>query len=146
MMLNCITAAAQQLAFTSRTYVQSPVIIQSVESTKDYGFEAVTLRNDGHDSIRAVHFLVMLRCASGDEVMEQRRVAADVGARESKKVVVGMGQVKGLRDHVRSRNQESGLAIITVEAIEYRDGSEWKRPDSFSIDVPVEPADIPRRK
>ena len=43
--LNCGTALGQQLAFTSRTYVQSPVSITSVESSKEFGFDSLVLRN-----------------------------------------------------------------------------------------------------
>ena len=48
--LSAGTAVCQQLAFTSRAYVQSPVVISSVESSKDFGFDSVVLRNDGPES------------------------------------------------------------------------------------------------
>jgi hypothetical protein len=56
-----------------------------------------------------------------------------------------MAHITSLRNQVRSRKQDSALLIITVEAVEFRDGTEWKRPDSINLDVPTLPAVIPKK-
>src|SRR5580700_8913036 len=100
---NCGTAFCQQLAFTSRTYVQSPVTIASVEGSKEFGFDSVTLRNDGPNAISAVHFQITLRTGDGDEIADDRRVAVSLDPRDTRRVVVGLAQIEGLKQLARLR-------------------------------------------
>jgi hypothetical protein len=90
--LNCWVAFGQQLAFTSRTYVQSPVVITATESSKEFGFDTVVIRNDGQSAIGAVHFQIMFRTAAGDEVSEERRTAVSIDKRETKRLVIDLAQ------------------------------------------------------
>jgi hypothetical protein len=119
-------AQAQQLAFTSRAYLNSPLLLSGIESSSDFGFESVTLRNDGPDQARAVRLRILLRSGSDEEVVDERRVPIDVERLETKRIVVGMAQIKGLRDRVSSLRQEAALVIITIEGVEFVDGTEWK--------------------
>jgi hypothetical protein len=135
------TAFCQQLAFTSRTYVQSPVLITSVDASRDFGFDSVGLRNDGPKAINAVHFQITVRTSTGDEIADERRVAVSLDPRDSKRLTIGMGHIEGLRQQAKSRKQESALVIITVESVEFQDGSEWKqteRQDGITIDPVLE--------
>jgi len=137
------TAFAQQVAFTSRTYVQSPVLIVSIDQSKEFGFQSVTLRNDGPAAITAVRFLIVLRTGAGDEVADERRVAVDLDRQDTRTVSVGLADIKGLKEQIRSRNQKSALAILTIESVEFADGSEWKQSDreqGVPTDLPVSPA------
>jgi hypothetical protein len=129
--LGVLYAQAPQLAFTSRAYVNSPVLLSAIESSTDFGFESVTLRNDGPEKASAVRLRVLLRSGSDEEVVDERRVPIDVARLETKRVVIGMAQIKGLRDHVSSLRQEAALVIITVEGVEFRDGTEWKNSGPF---------------
>jgi len=142
------TAFCQQLAFTSRTYVQSPVVITSVESSKEFGFSSVAIRNDGSNPISAVHFQIMLRTAAGDEIADERRVTFGIEPRDTKRLVVDLGHIEGLKQQARSRKQESALVILTIESVEFRDGSEWKqteRDQGTPID-PTQPVkELPRK-
>src|SRR5580692_8887637 len=111
-----LPAFGQQLAFTSRTYVQSPVVITSVEDSKEFGFDSVTLRNDGSSAIVAIHFRITVRTGAGDEIADERRVAVSIDPRDSKRLVVGLGQIEGLKQQARSRQQESALVVLTIES------------------------------
>ena len=144
--LSCGLALAQQVAFTSRNYVQSPVSIASVESSKEFGFEAVELRNDGISAISAVKFLITVRAeGADDEVADERRVAVNLEPRDAKKVAIGMGSVEGLRQRAKSRKQDAALVIITVEAVEFADGLEWKRTET-GVKMDTYPDDVEKRK
>jgi hypothetical protein len=135
-------AFGQQLAFTSRSYVQSPVVISSVEPSKEFGFDSIVLRNDSSNTIAAVHFQITFRTDAGDEIADERRVAVSLDPRDSKRLVIGLAQIEGLKQQARSRKQESGLAILTIESVEFLDGSEWKqaeRDQGLPIDDPVRP-------
>src|SRR5580700_8745569 len=128
-LVNCAPAFAQQLAFTSRTYVQSPVVITSVEGSKEFGFNSVAIRNDGPSAVGAIHFLITFRTAAGDEIADERRVAVDIEPRDAKRIVVDLAQIEGLKQQARSRKQESALVILTIESVEFEDGSEWKQTE-----------------
>jgi hypothetical protein len=138
MLLLLPVAFGQQLAFTSRSYVQSPVVIAAVERSKDFGFDAVVLRNDGSNPIAAVHFQITFRTDAGDEIAEERRVAVSLDARDSKRLVVGLAQIEGLKQQARSRRQESALAILTIESVEFEDGTEWKQAER-DHGLPIDP-------
>jgi hypothetical protein len=142
---SCPNVFAQQLAFTSRAHLQSPVIVESIESSKDYGFESVMVRNDAPDTVIAVRLQVTLHSAAGDEIADEMRIPVQLPARETKRISVGMAQIKGLKDRLRSYRQEDGLAILTIEALEFRDGTEWKRPPIETTDAPTSPASIPKK-
>jgi hypothetical protein len=144
--LKCGTAFCQQVAFTSRTYVQSPIVITSAEPSKEFGFDTVTLRNDGPNAISAVHFQITLRTGAGDEIADERRVTVSLDPRDTKRVVVGLAEIEALKQQARSRKQESALVILTIESIEFQDGSEWKQTERDG-GIPIDPVDAkPERK
>jgi hypothetical protein len=127
--LQCGTAICQELAFTSRTYVQSPVVITSVEHSKEFGFDSVVLLNDGSSTISAVHFQITFRAGGEDAIVDERRVAVNLEPRDSKRLMIGLAQIEGLRQQAKSRKQASALVIITIESVEFQDGGEWKQTE-----------------
>jgi hypothetical protein len=145
---NCGTAFSQQLAFTSRTYVQSPVVITSVQGSKEFGFDSVAIRNDGPSAVTAIHFQITFRTAAGDEIADERRVAAGIDPRDTKRLVVGLAHIEGLKQQARSRKQENALVILTIESVEFQDGTEWKQTErdrGTPLD-PVQPVkELPRK-
>lgn len=141
------SALAQQVAFTSRAYVLSPVTVVSFDSSKEYGFDSLTIRNDGGRAVIAVHVQIVFHSAAGDEVADERRVQVDLDPRDTRRFAVALGQLEGLRQLARSRRQSSALAILTIEAVEFADGSEWKqseREQGAPID-PLRPAKVERK-
>lgn len=137
---------AQQLAFSSRKYVEAPVTIAAVQSSDQFGFESLTMENSGAAAVSAVRFIVRLTLDGTDEVAEVRRVALRLEPRESRRVVIEMAHIKGLRDHVRSRGQEAALAVITVEDVEFQDGSEWRKAaGGVHLDAPVDAPLLPKK-
>jgi hypothetical protein len=147
-LLAASSAFAQQVAFTSRAYVLSPVTIISFDSSKEYGFDSVTIRNDGERAIAAIHVEIMFHSEAGDEVADERRFLLDVDPRETRRFAVAIGQIEGLRQLVRSHRQSSALAILTIESVEFADGTEWKqseREQGAPVD-PLKPAEMPGKK
>jgi hypothetical protein len=147
--MNCGTAFCQQVAFTSRTYVQSPVVITSVEASKEFGFDSVVLRNDAASAISAVHFQVTFRTDAGDEIAEERRVPMSLESRDSQRVLVGLAEIEAFKQQARSRKVESALVILTIESVEFGDGGEWKQTErdrGTPIDPVNKPAELQRKK
>jgi hypothetical protein len=141
--LSCASGLGQQMAFTSRAYVQSPIVITSVESSKEFGFDSVALKSDGPNAISAVHFQIICRTSAGDEIVDERRVAVNLEPRGSQHLQIGLAHVQGLKQLARSRNQASALVILTVESVEFKDGSEWKQTERDG-GIPLDPQQPPQ--
>jgi len=139
------TAFAQQVAFTSRAYVFSPVAILATDASKEFGFESITLRNDGSRAITALRVQITLHSEAGEEVADERRIPVNIDLRETRRFVVGMGQINALRQLARSRRLSSALAILTIESIEFADGSEWKQSERDQGAPPGTPMDAPAK-
>jgi hypothetical protein len=138
-------ACCQQLAFTSRTYLQSPVVISSVEASKEFGFDSVVLRNDGPEPVTAVHFLLTYRAGSGDEVVDERRFDVSLEPRDSKRLPIGLAHIEGLKQQARSRKHQAALVILTIESVEFQGGGEWKQMERGG-GIAIDPADTPLQK
>jgi len=132
-----VALEAQQLEFSSRSYIDAPLSLVSIQSSTDYGFETVTMRNDAPQHAVAVELQVVVSISGSDEIADRRRVVVNLDSQETRKITVGMGQTKGIRDLLSERKQPAGLAVITVEAVEFRDGSQWKKQNTnLHFDAP----------
>jgi hypothetical protein len=119
-------AVCQQLAFTTRSVFSGPVAIASFTQSKVYGFESVMLSNDGDQAVRAVHLVVSLRNSRGEEVVEDRRVPAEIAARARKQVIADLGHVVGLTQKAGVTTHDSAIVILAVKAVEFEDGTVWE--------------------
>ncbi len=138
-------ASDPELAFTSRNPFDCPVSISSFAQSKVYGFESVRLQNDGDASVTAVDLTVTLRTDLGDEVAEERRVAAELGPHDAKTAVADLGHVQGLGQKLKSARQEKGLAILTVKLVEFADGTLWQPGEPVEGVPAVKPPSVPRK-
>jgi hypothetical protein len=127
-----------ELAFTTRNPFDCPVAISSFAQSKVYGFESVRLENEGDASVAAVELTVTLRTEAGEEIAEERRVAAELPPHDAKRVIADLGHVQGLGQKVKSARQEKGLAILMVKLVEFADGSLWQpKPVEGIPEVPL---------
>lgn len=102
------------------------------------------LNADSDGPVRAVRFKVTFKTGTGEEITDDRRVVVDMEPRDHKRVIVDLGHIEGLKQLAKSRRQESGLAIITVAAVEFQDGSVWE--DSGAVEgMPVVPINMPKK-
>jgi hypothetical protein len=130
LLLAAASAPAQQIAFTSRADLSSPVSISSTTASATFGFDTVVLRNDSSEPIEAIRFEVILRLDTGDELIDGGRIVVRLAPKESKSITLGLGQVVALRLKARSARQPAALAILSVETVERPDGSIWRDKDS----------------
>src|ERR1700761_6386752 len=88
--LNCGIAFCQQLAFSSRAVLQSPVVVASFQSSKEFGFRSVVLRNDGGRPVKAVQFKVSWRAGTDteEEPAGERRTVVILEPTATKQVLV----------------------------------------------------------
>ena len=140
---NCGSAFSQQLAFTSRTYIQSPIVITSTESSKEFGFDSVVIRNDGPHPISAIHFQIVFRSGAEDEIAGERRVAVSLEPRDTKRLIVDLAHIEGLKQQAKSRKQPSALVILTIESVEFEDGGVWNQTER-DRGITIDPVNAPR--
>jgi hypothetical protein len=119
-------AVCQQLAFTTRSVFSGPVAIASFTQSKVYGFESAMLSNDGDQTVRAVHLVVSLRDSRGEEVVEVRRIPAQIAARERKQVIADLGHVAGLAQKAGVPEHGPAIAILAIKSVEFEDGTVWE--------------------
>jgi hypothetical protein len=112
--LICTTTYCQELAFTSR------------------------VSNDGPRAVTAVRFQVTFRSGAGDEIAEERRVPVSLERHDSRCLLLGLAQMDSLRQQAKAQKQESALVILTIEAIEFEDGGEWKQTEP-ERGIPIDP-------
>jgi hypothetical protein len=140
-----LSASDPAVAFTTRNSFDCPVRISSFAQSKLYGFEFVTLENDGDAPVSAVELTVTLRTGAGDELAQERRLAVDLKARDAKKVIAELAQVEGLGNKVKSSRQEKGLAILTVKLVEFADGTSWQSKGQIEGVPGLPPPSLPRK-
>ncbi|HTA46474.1 MAG TPA: hypothetical protein VK789_28720 [Bryobacteraceae bacterium] len=141
--LNCGIAFSQQLAFSSRAVLQSPVVVASFQSSKEFGFRSVVLRNDGSQPVKAVYFKVTWRADTDidEEPAGERRTVVTLEPTTTKQVLIDLGDVEGLTQLVKSRKKRAATVILTIESIEFEDGHEWHNTEQDGV-----PSDLPRLK
>jgi hypothetical protein len=115
------------------------VVISSVASSRDFGFQALTLLNDSDKTIDSLRFRVTMK----DEVVDGGHVFAKLEPGERKSVDVFLGRMQALTQRARELKLDVARAIVTVEAVEFADGSQWNG-DQPAQDVPAQPRALPK--
>ena len=140
--LNSGISFGQHLIFTSRASLQSPITFSSIESSRNFGFDSVLLRNGASDTITAVHFKITLGPGTDGEVADERRVPVRIEPSASKRVITELGHVESIKQLLKSRNQTAPIVILTIDSVEFETGVEWRQPQD-QLGVPL---DVPDRK
>jgi len=120
-----LSASAQQIVFTSRTPLDCPLTIGTIENSKDTGFQFVTLRNDSRQPLLAGTLSVSLLSDSGEETVETAAFLLDLQPGESKRVELGMGKIRDITEKIHAAQSRTARAILFVDSIDYSDGERW---------------------
>ena len=135
---------AQQPAFTTRVSIDSPVTVASFTESKVYGYESVTIYNLGADAVAAVRLVVTFQAGTGDEIVEERRFPVEISPHTSRRVVVDLGHKEGLRQKMRPGPDSQALAILSVNTVEFSNGSAWQ--SGVALPQLIDPPDTTFRK
>ena len=145
-LLGSVLAHGQHLVFTMVTPASSPVMISAVESSRDYGFQSLTLVNDSNKTVESIVFRVVLarlQSRHEPEVIDGGHVYAKLEPGDRKSVGVFLGRMQALTQRAKELKLEVARAIVTVEAVDFSDGSQWTG-DPPAQDIPVNPRPVPR--
>jgi len=127
-----LLAHEQRLVFTTRTHPSCPVLVSAPSESKDFGFHALTFRNDSRKTIAALQLKVTIQ----DEVVDSRRVAIALQPGETKRMEVHLASVQGSKQKARALRQEIASVMLFVESAEFSDGTQWNG-DEPQLDVPT---------
>jgi hypothetical protein len=143
-LLASVAAHGQRLVFTMVTPATCPLVISSVSSSPDYGFQALTILNDSDRPVESIRFKVVLTAvARRDEVADGGHVFVKLDPGDKKNVDVFLGRRSALSQLARELKLDIARAIVTVEAVDFSDGTQWTG-DPPAVDIPIEPRPIPR--
>lgn len=140
-----VLAQGEHLVFTTVTPGTSPVWISSPEQSKDFGFQTLAVRNDSDNTVESVRLKVTLSASGApDEVVDSGHVYVSLDPGEEKRLDVFLGRVEALSQKLRSMRQAVAWVKITVESVDFADGSRWDPEAPAVIEDP--PAAVPSPK
>jgi hypothetical protein len=138
LLFGCLLAHEQRILFTTRTHPSCPVLISAPSESKNFGFHAISLRNDSGKEIAALQLKVTISTgAAQDEVVDSRRVAIALAPGEVKRLEVDLASVQGSKQRARALRQEIASVLLFVESAEFSDGTQWNG-DEPQLDLPVD--------
>jgi hypothetical protein len=132
LLLGCLFAHEQRLVFTTRTHPSCPVLVSAPSESKDFGFQALTFRNDSRKTIAALQLKVTI----SNEVIDSRRVPIVLEPGETKRLEVHLASVQGSKQKATALRQEIASVMLFVESAEFSDGTQWNG-DEPQLDVPT---------
>lgn len=143
------TAAAdtEHVVYTTRMTWGAPVVVSDPSTSKEFGFESVTLRNSSARAIEAMDLKVVLIAADGvEEKVDGTRLHVSLEAGTSKRVDVYLGRVKSLQEKAHAMRLDPAVTVLTVTSVDFADGMLWNSEDSMPpVDFPVTPNQFRRK-
>jgi hypothetical protein len=138
LLFGCMLAHGQRLIFTTRTHPSCPVLISARSESKDFGFHAISLRNESRKAIAAVQLKVTISTGEAqDEVIDSKRVPISLSPGETKRMEVHLASVQGSKRKARASREEIASVMLFVESAEFSDGTQWTGNEP-QLDLPVD--------
>ena len=134
-------AQAEHLVFTTVVPGNCPVWFSAPEKSKDFGFQSLEFLNDSSKSLQSLRLKVTFStdAREQEEVVDSGHVYTDLEPGQQKRLDVFLGRISALSQKLKSVGREVAWVKITVETVEFADGSRWE-PGAPVINDPVEPA------
>lgn len=133
-------ARAEHLVFTTVVPGTCPVWFSSPEKSKDFGFQSLEFLNDSNKPLQSMRLKVTFstEAREPEEVVDGGYVYTDLEPGQQKRLDLFLGRISALSQKLKSAKREVAWVKITVEAVEFADGSRWE-PGAPVINDPVEP-------
>jgi hypothetical protein len=139
LLFTAVLAHAQHIYFTMLTPPTCPVAIEALTQSKDFGFQSALFRNESRQSVESVHLRVTLSSSRAPEQIVDSGhiyIALEPGDRRSQDIF--LGRMQSLNQRAKFDHLEIARAMISVESVEFADGSRWS-VDGPVVFEPVEP-------
>ena len=108
-------------------------------TSKEFGFESVTLHNYSKQAIAALDLKVDLVTAESlEQEVDGARIHVSLAVGTSQKADVYLGQVNALRQKAHAMRLDPAVTVLTVASVDFADGTLWEAGESESpVDFPV---------
>lgn len=137
-------AQAQHLYFTTRIPPNCPIVLDGLEHSKDFGFQAVIFRNDSSQTVESIRLNVTLSSPqSPGQVVDSGHIYLSLEPGDTKRQDVFLGRMQALLERAREDHLQIARALIEVESVDFADGSRWSG-DTPVIFEPLNPVQPPR--
>jgi hypothetical protein len=135
-----LLAQAEHLVFTTVVPGSCPVWFSGPEKSKDFGFQSLEFLNDSNKPLQSLRLKVTFstEAREQEEVVDGGYVYTDLEPGQQKRLDLFLGRISALSQKLKSAGREVAWVKITVEAVEFADGSRWE-PGAPVINDPVEP-------
>ena len=144
LVLASAAAQGQHLVFTMVTPATCPLVITSVSSSRDFGFQSLTILNDSDKTVESILFkVVLVSIPTREEAVDGGHIYAKIEPGDRKSVDVFLGRMQALTQRARELKMQVARAIVTVEAVDFSDGAQWTG-DPPNVDIPIEPRPVPK--
>jgi hypothetical protein len=131
----CVLAHAQHIYFTTFIPANCPIVIEGLTQSKDFGFQAVVFQNDSSQAVQSIHLKVTLSSAlTPGQIADGGHVYIDIEPGEQKREDVFLGRMQALTQRAKSDHLDIARAMISVESVEFADGSRWEANDLVVFD------------
>jgi hypothetical protein len=132
-------AQAEHLVFTTVVPGSCPVWFSAPEKSKDFGFQSIEFLNDSDKFLQSLRLKVTFSTdpREQEEVVDSGYLYTDLEPGQQKRLDVFLGRISALSQKLKSVGREVAWVKITVEAVEFADGSRWE-PGALVINDPVE--------
>lgn len=135
-----VLAHSQHIYFTTLTPPTCPVVLEQLTESKDFGFQSALFRNDSSQIVESVHLKVTLSSAQRpEEIVDSGHIYIAIEPGERKSQDLFLGRVQALNQRAKSDHLNVARAMISVESVEFADGSRWNVDGPVVFD-PIEPA------
>jgi len=138
LLFGSVWAHAQHIYFTTLVPANCPIVIGALTHSKDFGFQAAVFYNDSDQTVESLHLKVTLSSPGREgQVVDSGHIYISIEPGERKAQDVFLGRMQSLNQRAKYDHMEVARATISVESVEFADGSHW------SADAPVnfEPTD-----
>ncbi len=133
-------AHAQHIYFTTLTPPTCPVVIQELTQSSDFGFQSAVFHNDSSQTIESLHLKVTLSSThSPEQIVDGGHIYISIEPGDRKSHDVFLGRMQALNQRVTFDHLDVARATISVESVEFADGSRWEADSPLVFD-PIEPA------
>lgn len=138
LLFGCTLVQAQHLVFTMRTFPTCPVLISSIESSPEYGFQSLSVLDDSGQGIASIRLSVVLTLGSDEQVVDGGTVYVNLQPGDHKDIDVFLGQRRSLTERAKELHLTVARAIVYVETVDFADGTRWD-PRVQVVGVPSVP-------
>lgn len=132
MLLSSVVSHAQHIYFTTLTPATCPVVMEGLTHSKDFGFQSAFFHNDSSQAVESIHLKVTLSSAGKPEqIVDSGHIYISIEPGDRKSQDLFLGRMQSLNQRAKFDHLEIARAMISVESVEFADGSRW------SVDGPV---------